>query len=250
MGIMSRMSTIVKSRVNAMLDKTEDPRQTLDYSYEKQLQLLQNVKRGVVEVVTSRRRLELQAAQLQDNANKLDDQARRAVAAGRDDLARLALERKQAALYQLKGLSDQIADLEKEQDKLTVTEQRLATKVEAFRTKKEVIKAQYSAAEAQVKIGESATGLSEEMADVGMAIDRAEDKTKKLRARADAIDELVQAGTLEDYTGESDMLDRQLGNIQIQQNVDTELSAMKKQLGTTQPKQLSSGSGGSTEGKQ
>lgn len=239
MGIISRMSTVLKAKMSRLLDRAEDPRESLDYSYQKQLEMLQNVRRGIVEVVTSKRRLELQAARLQENAAKLDGQARQALAAGREDLARLALQRKEVALNQLQGLDTQIADLETEQERLASTEQRLSTKIEAFRTRKEVIKAQYSAAEAQVKIGESLTGLSEEMADVGLAVQRAEDKTERLRARASAIDELVATGTLEDLSGQSDVLDRELAKITAGQNVDRELENMKRQLAGEQPKQIS-----------
>lgn len=241
MGIMSRLGTIISAKMTQFLDKAEDPRETLDYSYEKQLQLLQNVKRGIVDVVTAKRRLELQAAKLKENVDKLDMQARQALAASREDLARTALERKQAALLQLQGLDSQVADLEREQDRLTQAESRLSMKVETFRTHKETIKAQYSAAEAQVKIGEAATGISEEMADVGLSIQRAEDKTEKLRARATAIDELVQAGTLEDFTGKTDVVDRELAKISVAQHVDQELASLKRQLGTSQPKQLKEG---------
>ncbi len=150
--------------------------------------------------------------------------------AGREDLARIALQRKQESLSQLQGLEDQIADLEKEQERLTLAEQRLALKIEAFRTRKETIKAQYSAAEAQVKIGEAATGVSEEMADVGLAIERAEDKTERMRARAAAIDELVAAGTLEDFTGRTDVVERELAKLQTSQNVEMELAALKQQM--------------------
>ncbi len=244
MGLVSRMSTVIKAKVSDLLDRAEDPRQTMDYAYQKQLEHLQDVKRGIVEVVASRRRLELQAATLQANAGKLDEQARRALAAGREDLARLALQRKQTALMQIQGLDQQITDLEQQQGKLTEVEGRLSDKVEAFRTQKEVIKAQYSAAEAQVKIGESLTGLSEEMADVGMAVDRARDKTEALQARAGAIDELVAAGTLEDMTGGQEAVERELSRITVSQNVDRELLQMKQQVGLPQaasPKQLKEG---------
>lgn len=242
MGIISRMTTLIKAKLNQMLDRAEDPNVTLDYSYQRQLEMLQNVKRGIVEVTTSRRRIELQSARLRDNVAKLDDQARRALAGGREDLARLALQRKQMALQQLEGLDTQIADLEREQDRLTATEQRLTTAVEAFRTRKEVIKAQYSAAEAQVRINESLTGLSEEMADVGLAVQRAEERTEQLRARAAAIDELVEAGTLEDMTiGRADVLERELSEMAISQNVDQELAQLKRQLTASEPKQLREG---------
>ncbi len=242
MGLLSRMSSIVKAKMSAVLDRAEDPRETLDYSYQKQLELLRNVKRGVVEVVTSKRRLQLQAAGLQDNMGKLDEQARRALAAGREDLARMAIEHKQVIVQQLQGLESQIDDLEKEEEKLSSAETRLSAKVEAFRTRKEVIKAQYSSAEAQVKIGEAATGISEEMADVGLAAERAEDKTQKMRARASAIDELVEAGTLEDYTGRPDAVERQLAQISVSQGVEEELAKMKQQIeGPKEPKQLEEG---------
>ncbi len=244
MGLISRMSTVIKSKVSKLLDQTEDPRETLDYSYQKQLEHLQNVKRGIVEVVASKRRLELQAVKLRENTDKLDEQARRALAAGREDLARLALQRKQTAITQLQGLGQQIAGLEDQQQRLVATEQRLSAKVESFRTQKEVIKAQYSAAEAQVRIGESFTGLSEEMADVGLAVDRAREKTEALQARAGAIDELVEAGTLEEITGGEDAVERELSRLTAGQNVELELAQMKQQLGLPegrQPKQLKEG---------
>lgn len=235
MGILSRLTTLIKAKMSALLDLAEDPATTLDYSYEKQLELLQNVKRGIVEVVTSRRRLELQEEKLRENAATLDQQARQALASGREDLARLALQRKQAALQQLQGLSTQIDDLAKEQDRLQTAETRLAAKVESFRTQKEVTKAQYSAAEAQVRIGEAATGLSEEMASVGLAVDRAEQKTEQMRARASAIDELVSAGTLEEFGApKGDQVERELQKLTAGQNVDAELAALKRQLGAPQ----------------
>lgn len=235
MGILSRLTTLIKAKMSELLDLAEDPATTLDYSYEKQLELLQNVKRGIVEVVTSRRRLELQGEKLRENAARLDQQARQALASNREDLARLALQRKQVAMQQLQGLGAQIDDLAKEQDRLQTAESRLAAKVESFRTQKEVIKAQYSAAEAQVRIGEAATGLSEEMASIGLAIDRAEQKTERMRARASAIDELVAAGTLEEFGApKADQVERELQKLTTEQNVDAELAALKRQLGAPQ----------------
>jgi phage shock protein A len=225
MGLISRLMTTLKSKLSRIADTYENPAETLDYSYERQLELLQNVKRGIVEVTTSRRRVELQATRLQDGVARLNDQARAALAAGREDLARLALQRKQVALQQLDELDGQLSELEKDQQRLTATEQRLASQIEAFRTRKEVIKAQYSAAEAQVRIGEATTGLSEEMAEIGLAVQRAEEKTERMRARAGAIDELVQSGTLEDLTmGRRDVLDRELGQIAVSSNVEHELA--------------------------
>ncbi len=227
MGMLSRMSTIAKSKMSRLLDKAEDPRETLDYSYEKQIEMLRNVKRGVVEMVTAKRRLQMQADKVKDNIVKLDGQARQAMDVGREDMARLALERKQASLEELAGLDQQIAGLELEQEKLTTAEQRLQAKVQAFRSKKEIIKAQYSAAQAQVRIGAALGGVSEEMGDISMAIERAEDKTEAMRAKAGAIDELVASGTLTDMSGSQDDISRELGKMSASATVEREMAALR-----------------------
>ena len=243
MGILSRMSTVVKSKMNRILDNAEDPNETLDYAYEKQMETLRDVKRGVVEMVTAKRRLELQASKVKDGIVKLDGQARQAMGAGREDLARMALQRKQASLMELEGLDNQIADLEVEQEKLTQAEQRLQAKVAAFRTRKEVVKAQYNAAQAQVRIGSALSGISEEMSDVSLAIERAENKTENMRARAGAIDELAELGVLDDYSGQSgDPLSRELSQLMAEQNVDDELAALKGELPSGQRQALAQSS--------
>ena len=94
MGMWQRFTMIFKSKANKALDRAEDPRETLDYSYEKQLELLQKVRRGVADVATSRKRLELQIGQLDQQSSKLETQAKAALGGGREDLAREALTRR------------------------------------------------------------------------------------------------------------------------------------------------------------
>ena len=183
-GLGGRFSTVVKSKISRMLDKSEDPGETLDYGYQKQVELLQDVKKGVADVVTSKKRLQMQSQKLEQSIVKLDTQARQALAQGREDLARTALERKTLAQTELQSLDAQVKELEGQQEKLIENERKLRQKIEAFRTKKEVIKAQYSASEAQVRIGEAANGVGEQMADLGLAMQRAEEKTENMRARA------------------------------------------------------------------
>ena len=226
MGFLDRMSTVVQAKMNKIMDKIEDPREVLDVSYEKQLQLLQNVKRGVAEVTTSKKRIELQKAKLQMSIDKLDSQAKEAIQANREDLARKALENKASLQAQSNSLDQQITDLNDQQQKLMAAESRLATKVESFRTKKETIKAQYSAADAQVKITESVTGISEEMADVGMAVQRAEEKTENMKARSAALDELLESGTLTDLSG-GDEIESELAKVKAKSTVEEELAKMK-----------------------
>src|SRR5689334_5788956 len=149
-GLSGRFSTVVKAKVSKLLDRAEDPGETLDYGYNKKLELLQNVKKGIADVVTSKKRLQMQEEQIKQQVVKLDTQARQALAQNREDLARAALERKTVAQTELQSLDQQIADLETQQEQLTENEKKMRAKIEAFRTKKEVIKAQYSAAGAQV----------------------------------------------------------------------------------------------------
>jgi phage shock protein A len=241
-GMSGRFSTIVKAKVSKMLDRAEDPAETLDYSYTKQLEALQQVKKGIADIVTSKKRLQMQATQRQQQVVKLDTQARQALSSGNEELARTALERKNVIQTELQGLDQQVIDLEAQQEKLIASEQKLRAKVEAFRTKKEVIKAQYSAAEAQVRISEAATGVGEQMADVGLAMQRAVDKTENMKARADAVQELEAAGTFDDITslgdGQDD-IDRQLAQLSSSSEVDDELSKMKAELGKgSEPAQI------------
>ena len=197
-GFFNRLSTVFRAKADKALDKMEDPRETLDYSYQKQLELLQKVRRGVADVATSRKRVELQANQLNTQIDKLNQQAQKALEVGREDLAREALTRKSGLQQQLGDLQTQHAQLQGEEEKLVLAQQRLQAKVESFRTRKETIKANYTAAEAQTRIGEAMSGIGEEMGDVGMAIQRAEDKTATMQARAGAIDELIASGALDD----------------------------------------------------
>ncbi|HEX3804592.1 MAG TPA: PspA/IM30 family protein [Solirubrobacteraceae bacterium] len=237
-GLSGRMSTVVKAKISKLLDKAEDPAETLDYSYQKQLEQLQNVKKGIADVVTAKKRLQAQEQGLQQQVVKLDTQARQALAASREDLARTALERKNVIQTELQTLDQQVVELEHQQEQLTDSEKNLRAKIEQFRTKKEVIKAQYSAAEAQVRISEAATGVGDSMADVGLAMQRATDKTEQMKARANAVQELEAAGTFEDLTtlgsGEDD-IDRQLRELSSTSAVDDDLAKLKAELGGGAP---------------
>jgi len=242
MGLWQRFSTVFKAKASKAIDRMEDPRETLDYSYEKQLEMLQKVKRGLLDVATSRKRLELQGEQLQGKAAKLHDQARRAMEVGREDLAREALTRRAAIEPELESLKTQHAQLRAEEAKLTEFSKRLSASIEAFRTRKETIKATYTAAEAQTKVGEALSGISAEWGDIGLAVQRAEDKTATLSARAGAIDELLASGALDDLSTPGDRIDAELGRVVAASQVDAELARLKAELPPAgePPKQLES----------
>jgi phage shock protein A len=229
--LLKRFWNILAAKLNKLLGRAENPDETLDYSYERQLESLQNVKRGVADVVTAKKRLEIQTQSLQTNVDKLEGQAREAVASGRDDLARLALERKSVAQTQVTNLNGQVARLQDQQDKLVAAEQQAEARIEAFRNEKEVIKAQYSAAEAQVRIGEAATGIGNELENTGLAIQRAKDKSDQMQARASALEELTEAGTFEDFTSSDTKLDRELAQVSQSGAIDADLARLKKEVG-------------------
>jgi phage shock protein A len=229
MSLMSRISLIFRSKANKALDRAEDPRETLDYSYTRQQELLQKVRRGVADVVTSRKRVELQVAQLEQQSAKLQGQAEKAISMDREDLAREALTRKSGLSNQITDLKAQLAQLHAEEEKLILAQSRLQAKVEAFRTRKETIKATYTAAEAQTRINEAVSGIGEEMGDVGLAIQRAEDKTAQMQARASAVDELISSGVLDDASAvnSGDDITRELESMSSQADVEQELARLK-----------------------
>jgi phage shock protein A len=231
MSIGRRIAALFRVKANKALDRAEDPREVLDYSYEQQLEMVQKVRRGVADVATSRKRVELQVTQLQLSSGKLQAQAQQALAAGREDLAREALIRRAAVISQISDLQGQQASLQAEEEKLTLASQRLEAKVGAFRTRKETIKAAYTAAEAETRVGEAVSGISEEMGDIGLAMQRAQDKTEQMQARAGALDELMASGALQDATVPGgDDVQSQLDALTAGQDVDGELARMKAQL--------------------
>src|SRR6476659_5540464 len=222
-GLWQRFTMIFKAKASRTLDRVENPGETLDYSYQKQLEMLQKTKRGLADVVTAKKRLQHQTQGLEQSVVKLDGQARQALSAGRDDLARTALERKVLVQEQLQGLDQQIAGVAEQQE--------LSQKVESFRTQKEVIKAQYSAAEAQVRIGEATAGLSSELSDIGAATARAQDQVEQMRARASAVEELVSTGALDEVGSSStSSLDRQIAALSADAQVDAELQKIRTEL--------------------
>jgi phage shock protein A len=241
-GVFSRIAAIFQAKANKVLDKAEDPRETLDLSYEKQLESLTKVRRSVADVATARKRIELQAAQLQKQADKLQEQAKGALAQGNEPLAREALARRAALGEQLGDLQTQHQQVKEQEDRLIETSQRLQAQVEQFRTRKETLKASYTAAQAQTQVGEAVSGISKSMGDAGSAMQRAQDKISSMQARAGAMDELLASGALTDLGHPVDDIQAQLDKVSATAQFDTELAALKAELATgAAPAELPSG---------
>ena len=234
MGIFSRLATFFRIRANAALDKAEDPGQVMDYSYNEQMRQLQQLRHSIADVVTQEKRLEMQQTELKNKINRLEEGARQALLVNNEDLARQALQRQQMLVGQINEYERQIAQLRAQEEKLIQMERTVSARIEAFRTQKEMVKAQYNAAQAQVKINEAVTGISQEMSEMNLAMQRAQDKVLTMQARANAMDSLIEQGALSEQgllgSGSGDSLERELNKVASQQNVEAQLQAMKQQL--------------------
>jgi phage shock protein A len=228
MGLWERIKLLFKVRTSAELDSMEDPREILDYAGHQQEEFLQTVRRGLIDVATSKQQLAQQVKTMRSRIPRLEDQARQAVAADREDLARMALNRKQTALVELEGLEAQLAELDAEEKRLAAAEQQIADRVASFRMHREAAKARYMAAEAKVKIGETLTGVSGELGELSLALGRAEEKTRQMMARATALDALTAGGALEPTVlGGPDMVEQELRKIAASRAVEEELAALR-----------------------
>ena len=230
MSLFQRAHDIVAAKANKALDAAENPNEMLDYSYEQMLDHITQVRRALVDITASKKQLELQEQQLQHSVDHLNDQAKAALAQGREDLAREALSRKATAQQQIEEMEPQHQQLNEEEQKMEQTLSTLQQRVNDFRSRKEVMKAQYTAASAMTSVNEEAAGISKSFSDSGAALQRAQDKIANMQARASATDELLQSGVLEDVGGDTDDIQRELDQASANANVDSELAALKAQI--------------------
>ena len=235
MSLFQRAHDIVAAKANKALDSAENPNEMLDYSYEQMLDHITQVRRALVDIAASKKRIELQEQQLQHSVDHLQDQAKAALADGRDDLAREALSRKATAQQQMAGMEPQRQQLTEEEQKMEQTLSALQERVNNFRSQKEVMKAQYTAAQATSAVNEEAAGISKSFGDSGAALQRAQDKIATMQARAGAMDELLQSGVLEDVGGNTDDIQKELDEAGANAQVDKELAALKAQVGSGDP---------------
>ena len=235
MTLFQRAHDILAAKTNKALDAAEKPDEMLDLSYEQMLDHLTKVRQALVTVAASRKQIELQEQQLQHSVDHLQEQAKAALALGKEDLAREALQRKAAAQAQIDGMESQHQQLNEEEQKLEQTLAALQERVSQFRTQKETLKAQYTAASAEASVDESIAGISSTLGDSGAALQRAQDKIANMQARAGALDELLQSGVLEDVGGDTDDIQKELDEAGSSADVDRELAALKAQIGPASP---------------
>lgn len=226
MGRLGRIRKRMKSMGDTLFAPAEDPRQAHSFAFDRHRDLLAKVQSALATVGGTKGRLESKAAALRAKLPQLEGRAAASLREGREDLARLALQRRHLASLELKTLEQQLMEIEHEEHRLSLTEQRLSTQLEAFFARQEMLAARFSAAEAQVQIGEALTGVSQELAELGQAMQQAERKSELMQARAAAIDRLVDDGLLEMPAPSSD----ELMPLVVSQVVEDQLAVLKAQL--------------------
>jgi len=228
MSILSRFKAIFQVRANQVADQFEDPKASLDYSLAKLEESRSQISRSLVDASAAKNRLENQRDQINAAAQKYEEQAQGAVKVGREDLARTALERKQEAESRKAELETNIANLERQVENLKQSQANLERKIAIFRSKKEELKAIYDSSKAQLRVREAISGISEDLADVGNSIQRAEARIREMQSRSDAIEGLIAEGVLNDaLEPDRDDIDRELSRIGREQTVEEELARLK-----------------------
>jgi phage shock protein A len=230
MSVFGRMADILQAKTHKLLNKLEDPNELLDLSYEKMIAGLQDTKRHLADVVTEQKSLERQIDAAQQEAARADGDARTALQAGREDLARSALSTKQGALQKVDSLRQAHGNIAAQANKLVAYQKKLQERIEQFRTQKEVMKSSYAAAHAQVKVTESLTGVGENLGNVGDAMRRAGDKVSGMQAKADALEGLMESGVLSDLLDNGTAAQKELNSLRSANAVDAELEKLKAEM--------------------
>ena len=234
MGLFDHLKLVAGIKAENALQKAEDPAQVFNYSYAKQLEQLQQLRQGLVTIVQNEKHIEMLEAQVEAQQNRLQTQAQQAMQQSREDLARLALQRKESLITQVEAYKQQLEQLAAQHQKIGMLVQQAEQRVQTFGVQKEMVEAQYQAAQASVHINEVATGLSKESSEMNLAMQRAQEKVLQMQSRAEAIDALLDSGSLGDQGllsgGQGTDLDHQLAKISSEHNVDAELEAMRRQI--------------------
>ena len=246
MGLIARVILLAKGKLSAALDRAEDPAEILDYAYQQQQRELVRVKRSLVEVATARAQLEQRARKLRERSSACSEQAARALELGREDIARESLLSKHAALDELDALELQVVEAGDEEARLRAALRNLTLRIEEFSGRKGVVSARYASARARVDAANALTGISGEMAELNLALGRAEAKTEQLQARAEALDALIETNALAPAWGGTDALTQELRQLAAAREAEAELEELKR-LGPC-PQTLALGDGPSTKG--
>jgi phage shock protein A len=225
-----RFTLSLRAKLSRLLDRAEDPAEMLDYSYELHVEQLYAMRRDIADLATAKKRLARLRDSRQEQFMKLHSGAYAALGAGREDLARHALERKRLVGEELVTLDQQLAELEHQQSQMVKQGREARARLDRFRAAKEVTKAQYAAARAQLAISGAVAGFSSQLREAGLRIERTNREVEEMNLQADVREDLERTGVLTPV-GEAgvDDIDRQLRQLSSRESVDDELARMKRQ---------------------
>jgi len=236
MSVFRRFTNIFQEKANAALDRAEDPSQAIDLSYQQLLEQQQKLRAALVQAQTGEKRLENQAKELDTRIAKLNDSAKQAMQAGREDLATQALTQGETLQQQRGALDPQIQTMTGQIQRMQQALQQYQQKVQAFAAQRESMKAQYEAAKATSTAGDTMAGIGEHTSDAAMMMQRAQDKIARTQAHADAVDTLLASGALDtqNLTGGSSVEDQITATV-VDSNVQAKLAALRAEVGVQAP---------------
>lgn len=219
-------TSLLKTGLETLFEPAEDPRDAFGDPLQRQQDLIKRVRESLARNVALRRHLEARIAQLQTKVPALDVQARQALAGGREDLARLALQQKQIVQLELRSLEAYVKEVQLEEGRITIIDQRLTAQIEAMRVRQEMVAVRYTAAESQVMMSEALSSVYKELSELGVDIEQAEQNAEHMQARAAALDQLATLGTL-DPSQVEDTLATTLRHLDIEKEVEEQLNSLK-----------------------
>src|SRR5688572_6661805 len=246
MGIFSRLGTLIKSNINDLITKAEDPEKMLSQVLLEMQQQLVEAKKAVAVAIADEKKLQKQYTSETDKSKEWERKAMVAVRAGDDNLARQALARKQehetiATQFQQQWIAQKQA-VEKLKDALRL----LNNKIEEAKRKKNILIARKKRAEAQQQIANTMQGLGDTSA--FDTFDRMAERIQLMEAEAEAGAEL--AGELSGDTLESKFLQLEAAGGASE---DDALAELKAKMGLLEApkdtKQLASGANGGAAAK-
>jgi phage shock protein A len=222
MGIFSRLAQLIKSNLNDLISRSEDPEKMLNQVVLDMSNQLTEAKKQVAASIADEKRLAKQFEQETANATEWERRAMMALRAGNEELAKEALARKKEHDALATTFKDQWTKQKAAVDQLKRALRMLNDKIEEAKRKKNVLVARKKRAEAQKAIQETMSGLKDQSA--FETFDRMAGKIDQLEAEAEAGAELQ-----EEYTG--DVLATQFANLEKSAGQEDDLLALKRKMG-------------------
>jgi phage shock protein A len=226
----------LKHVIRKIMEPAEDPSKTGRFSvFDRYIQLLKELDEALSEVEKARQQLKKKSQQLRGRALNVFLKAERAVAEDNEELARIALSRRQMILCEIEKLNQKILEIDKEKERLILIQHRMAARLEIYLTKHDILSACQTAAQAHTAVGEAVKGIAKDSAELNQALELAEKNKKDVQDRAEAIDAFLRSGNLDNLSiFGADLADLKDSYVpsggQMDVEIEKELAAIKKKI--------------------